>query len=62
MNSLYCLADGDVKAQEEHDMPQGIAPVRVKMDLNLWSQKAFFMCCSSVKPEIQKQTVFLTEF
>lgn len=59
MNTLYCLADWDVKAQGEHDLPQGIAPVRVKMDPNLWSQKVFFLYSSSAKPEIQKQTVFL---
>lgn len=56
MSSLYPLAEGDVKSQGEHDLPQGIAPLRVKMDANLWSQKVFFSCCSSAKPEIQKQT------
>lgn len=39
-----------------NNLPQGIAHVGDKIDLNLWSQKIFFLGYSREKTEIQKET------
>lgn len=56
VSSLHCLANGDVETQKKNAFPQGIAHVGDKIDLNLWSQKVFFLCYSREKAETQKQT------